>query len=329
MKNWNETLEVFCAARNELAAGRACAVVILTRVKGSAYRRPGAKLLVRADGTMTGNVSGGCLENDLRERALAAIRTGDQASIHYDTGSDEDMIWGLGVGCDGQLDLLVVPLSAGARHAWIEDLLARLPHYESFSLTWTCTNGPAAPPRVDDVNVDHATAFREQLDPPPRLIVVGAGDDAIPLVAMAAHAGFRVVVTDHRAGYLDPARFPGASEVLHVRPEQAGERWTIDERTMVVIKNHALAMDKKWARFFGASKACYIGVLGPKRRGVEVCDQVTTNQPERIFGPAGLDIGGEGAEQIAIAIMAELLAVWHARKPGHLRDREGPIHPLT
>lgn len=329
MKNWNETLEVFCAARNELAAGRACAVVILTRVKGSAYRRPGAKLLVRADGTMTGNVSGGCLENDLRERALAAIRTGDQASIHYDTGSDEDVIWGLGLGCDGQLDLLIVPLTAGTQQAWIGDLVARLQHDEFFSLAWTCKNGPAVSPRVDDASADHDAGFRERLDPPPRLIVVGAGDDAIPLVAMAAHAGFRVVVMDHRAGHLDPARFPGASEVLHIRPEQAGERMTIDARTMVVIKNHALAMDKKWARFFGASKACYIGVLGPKRRGAEVCDQVTTNQPGRIFGPAGLDIGGEGAEQIAIAIIAELLAVWHGRKPGHLRDREGPIHPLT
>jgi xanthine/CO dehydrogenase XdhC/CoxF family maturation factor len=323
MKTWNETADVLAAARIELLASQACALVILTHVKGSAFRRPGAKLLVRADGTMTGNVSGGCLENDLRERALSGLASGRQTRVHYTTGSDEDTVWGLGLGCDGELDLLLVPLH-GARHlGWIEETLARIKRHHPFALAWSLVEGPAVAPRIADTAGED---FLDQLQPPPDLVVVGAGDDAIPLVDLAARVGFRVTVVDHRSGYLDASRFPSAFEILSLRPDQARGRVPEGRQTLVVIKNHALETDARWAVFYDATPVAYIGILGPQKRNAHIQAEMTAGSRLRVFGPAGLDIGSDGAEQIAVSLVAELLSVWAGRTPTHLRQREGAIH---
>ena len=95
---------------------------------------------------------------------------------------------------------------------------------------------------------------------------------------------------------------------------------------MVVIKNHALEMDKKWAAFFDATDVFYIGILGPKKRCDKVRGQMKSGKTDRVFGPAGLDIGSEGAEQIALSIISEMLAVWGGRNASHLRQRDGSIH---
>lgn len=324
MKIWNETSDVLKAAQACLAGDQSCAIVVLTKVKGSAFRRPGAKLLIRADGSMTGNVSGGCLENDLRERAIAAMQSGRQDMVHYDTGSDEDVIWGLGLGCDGELDLLILPLDPRQDQKWIEGVLAAMHHREVLTLAWSLDTGPATTPSLSPANA--ANHFLDVLEPPPDLLIIGAGDDAIPLAELATVAGLRVTVVDHRQGYLDPSRFPRAHAIMQLRPEQATGALAVSNRTLVVIKNHALEMDKKWARFFDATGAAYIGILGPKKRCADVRAQMTGENTNRVYGPAGLDIGGEGAEQIAVSIIAEMLAVWHGRKPDHLRHRQSSIH---
>jgi len=322
MKTWNETRDVFMSAQTCLLAGHSCAIVVLTQVKGSAFRRPGAKLLIRKDGSMTGNVSGGCLENDLRELALECIASGQQKTVHYNTGSDEDIIWGLGLGCDGELDLVVVPV---LDVTWINTVLKRMESFEPFSLAWNIVDGPALAP-ASGPSLATAHNFIDNLEPPPDLIIVGAGDDAIPLTELAVINGFRVTVVDHRSGYLSAERFPKAAAVLNLRPEHAKDKLPVNSRTMVVIKNHALEMDKKWAAFFDVSPAHYIGVLGPAKRCNKVREHMTSGNTGRVFGPAGLDIGAEGAEQIATSIIAEMLAVWSNRTPQHLRLREGSIH---
>ena len=321
MKTWNETFDVLAAARSSLAAGQPCAIVVLTNVKGSAFRRPGAKLLIRADGSMTGNVSGGCLENDLRERALKAMTSGQQEMIHYNTGSDEDVIWGLGLGCDGELDLLLTPVT---KPSWIDQMLKRMSLLQPFSLVWSTTPGPAREPSMDATS--DAGHFEDPLIPPPDLIVIGGGDDAIPLVELAALAGFRVTVVDHRPGYLAAERFPRATAIKQLRPEHAAGQLPPAPNVMVVIKNHALEMDKKWAAYFSSTDVCYIGILGPKKRCALVKAGMNPTRTSHVYGPAGLDIGAEGAEQIAASIIAEILAVWSGRDARHLRERDGSIH---
>lgn len=325
MKTWNETLDVLSGALAEHDAGHACALVVLTHVKGSAFRRPGAKLLIRADGTMTGNVSGGCLENDLRERALKAIATNTPERVHYNTGSDEDTIWGLGLGCDGELDLLIVPVHPPG--TWVRGILAAMNEWKPLSVAWPmdAAHRDCAPYPITDTSIA-GEVFLDHLEPPPDLVVVGAGDDAIPLVALAAESGFRVTVCDHRPGYLAPDRFARAHRIEHLRPESAAGILPAHPRTMVVIKNHALEMDRRWAAFFDRTDIAYLGLLGPQKRCAKIREQMRSDHTARIHGPAGLDLGSEGAEQIAVSIVAELLAVASGRKPIHLRERDAPIH---
>lgn len=320
MKTWHETVSVLQGAIEAQRRGESCALIVLTRVKGSAFRRPGAKLLIRADGSMTGNVSGGCLENDLRERALAAMRAGNPAEVHYNTGSDEDTIWGLGLGCDGELDLRILPVAPA--DPWPTRLLAALAPGEPVCIAWPRQGEPA----VHDPADTDTDAFLDPLEPPCDLVVVGAGDDAIPLVALAAEAGFRVTVSDHRPGYLAPERFPRAARILHLRPESAAAHLPTHARTFVVIKNHALDMDRRWAAFFDATDVAYLGLLGPRKRCDTLRAGLSGQRTDRIHGPAGLDLGAEGAEQIAVSIVAQLLAAATGRTPIHLRDREAPIH---
>lgn len=329
MKTWNETREVFEAAKTCLDNNQACVVVVLTHVIRSAFRRPGAKLLIRADGSMTGNVSGGCLENDLRERAMQCIESNKQATVHYDTGSDEDVIWGLGLGCDGELDLLLVPV---VKHAtWIDETLEAMQTFTPFSIVWPVDQDAARRDASPYLIVGRAKTpaepqtFLDELLPPPDLIIVGAGDDAIPLATQASASGFRITIVDHRAGYLTPDRFPNFN-MLQLRPESAADQLSVSDNTMVVIKNHALEMDKKWAAYFDATDACYIGILGPKKRCGQVREGMTSDKTERVYGPAGLDLGAEGAEQIAVSIVAEILSVYSQRPVINLRDRDASIH---
>jgi xanthine dehydrogenase accessory factor len=177
-------------------------------------------------------------------------------------------------------------------------------------------------------------AFVEVLDPPLRLVVCGAGHDAIPLVRAASVLGWNVSVVDDRPALLNRDRFPEAKAFVAVEePAEAAKAAGVDERTFVVVMTHNFLRDKAYIRSLLGSPAAYVGMLGPAARserllmelrdeGVEVGDEARG----RIHGPAGLDLGGEGPEEIAQAILAEIVAVKRRRAGGFLRDRPGPIH---
>jgi xanthine dehydrogenase accessory factor len=302
MKVWREASQVYAEMERLRAAGRRCALATLTRVKGSAYRRPGARLLIRDDGIWLGNVSGGCLESDLRERAQRVIASGQPESVHYVTGGDTEVAWGLGLGCNGELDLWLEPGPV----AGCADLLQRLAG-------------------EDPINVS-AGEFRQTLAPPPHLIVAGAGDDAVPLVRYAAEAGFRVWVLDHRPAWLRDELFPDAWQRRRARPEQPPADLPRGARVLAVVKNHHLEIDRAWAGVLAAADVRYLGLLGPRARRDNILASLPDEARVRCHGPAGLDIGAEGPEQIAISIVAELLADWTGRAAGFLRDRTAPLH---
>jgi xanthine/CO dehydrogenase XdhC/CoxF family maturation factor len=141
MKIWRETELVYGELLQRLERGEPAAVATLIRLEGSAYRRPGAKLLIGHEGALFGNVSGGCLEEDLRERGLRALKTGQPERVHYDTGSDENVVWGLGLGCDGRLDLWLQPYTPATDTTALRDLRARLHGATPFTLTLALTDG--------------------------------------------------------------------------------------------------------------------------------------------------------------------------------------------
>jgi xanthine/CO dehydrogenase XdhC/CoxF family maturation factor len=170
--------------------------------------------------------------------------------------------------------------------------------------------------------------FVEVLPPPPHLIVCGAGEDARPLVAYAAEAGFRVTVADHRPALLEPAAFPQASRLLHARPEESDKMLPPPERSLAVVKTHSLAPDREWVRRLLAAGVPYVGVLGPRLRTESILREIgaSDEEAERVFGPVGLDLGADGPRQVAISIVAELLAFIARREPRHLHERKEPIH---
>ena len=302
MTSWREAEQVFAEMERLRAAGRRCALATLTRTRGSAYRRAGARLLIRDDGTWLGNVSGGCLEADLRERALRAMQTGRPETVHYVTGGDTDVAWGLGLGCNGELELHLEP----GPHGGTGDVLRQLRGEEPVKI------------RAGD--------FEQTLEPPPHVLVAGAGDDAVPLVRLAAESGFRVWVLDHRRDWLRRELFPEAWRVCASRPESPPADLPRGARALAVVKNHHLELDRAWALRFAEAGVRYLGLLGPRARREEILKSLPAAARAAVFGPAGLDIGAEGPEQIALCIVAELLAVIAGRGGGFLRDRAAPLH---
>ena len=177
-------------------------------------------------------------------------------------------------------------------------------------------------------------AFVEVLEPPLRLVICGAGHDAIPLVRSAAGIGWRPIVVDDRAAFLTPERYPQAHAFIGVdEPVQVADEAPLDERTFAVVMTHNFVRDRDYLRGLLRSDVGYIAMLGPAARtqrilmdlaadGVELTDR----DRARIHGPAGLDLGAEGPDEIAQAIVAEIVAVRHERAGGFLKERPGPIH---
>jgi xanthine dehydrogenase accessory factor len=337
MKHWRETAEIADRVAALAAGGRRAAIATVVRIAGSSYRRPGAKLLIEDDGRTIGGVSGGCLEADVRDIALHVIQTGAAQLLHYDTGADDHTVWGLGLGCNGSVDIFVQPAAEPDALRVLAEIRARLDRGAQFAIATVVDGGTevgktividvdAADARSRVETVDGRTIFTEILHPPPSLIVCGAGDDARPLVAYASDAGFAVTVADHRQAFLTAERFPSARRLVRVRPEAAADALAIDARTLAVVKTHSFAHDRDWLRLFLTTRVSYVGLLGPRARAEEMLTEIGGGRDPRIFAPVGLSLGADGPEQIAISIVGELLACIARQQPGHLREREQTIH---
>jgi xanthine dehydrogenase accessory factor len=335
MKHWRETAEIADRVVALASIGRRAALATVIRIEGSSYRRPGAKLLIEDDGRTLGGVSGGCLEADVRDIALHVIESGTPQLLHYDTGGDDRTVWGLGLGCNGSVDIFVQPATDPHMLESLREIRTRLTGASTFAVS-TIVDGPAGIGHTSVLDVaargtrSHVDAdgsriiFTEVLNPPPQLIVCGAGDDARPLVAFASEAGFAVTVVDHRQAFLSAERLPSANQLLHLRPDGDLQTLAVDAHTLVVVKTHSFAQDRDWLEVFLKTSAPYIGVLGPRARADQMLDQLGAAADSRVFAPVGLNVGADGPEQIAISVVGELLAVLAHQQPGHLRERNRP-----
>jgi xanthine/CO dehydrogenase XdhC/CoxF family maturation factor len=328
-------------------------------VRGSAYRHEGAKLVVAEDGRTAGNVSGGCLEQDVREVALQVIRTEDPELRSYCSSADEIAAWDLGVGCEGQVDVFVEPAEARPRERALLDerrsfvgcgLIAGTGERTGKGKRLVVTgDGAEGDLGSKDLNARATTQAREVLEtgesgiheiagrsvffdvlvPPPQLVVLGAGDDARPLVRFAADVGFRVVVVDRRPGYLTVERFPAAAALVKSAGDELGEALSLDAECYAVVMNHNFADDQAYLRALLKAPVAYIGMLGPRQRTERILRNLAVERPmdeARVYGPVGLDIGTDGAEQVALAVIAEILAVRSGRRARSLRERRAAIH---
>ncbi|MDR7495683.1 MAG: XdhC family protein [Armatimonadota bacterium] len=364
-----ELADILASFDEAAAAGEATALATIIGVRGSTYRRAGAHLLISPSGRQAGNISGGCLEGDVAVVGAEVLASGVPRLMLYDLTADDDAVWGLGLGCNGAIEVFVEPARGddpfwrAARAALAsEGAVAVVTVVErdggpvgARALVWPDgrregTLGEAALDAEADrlarqamrelrtavhpvtVRGRAARLFVEVLHPPYRLVVCGAGHDAIPVVRLAGQLGWRVLVVDRREAFLTAERFPGATFVRTEFPD-AGRMVPTDAHTFVLVMTHNYIHDRNLLRAFLPTPAAYLGMLGPRARTEKILRELAAEgvviSPERrrqIYGPVGLDIGSETPEEIALAALAEILAVARGRPGGLLRDRRGPIH---
>ena len=333
MNHWKETAEILSRLAELRAAGRRAALATVVQIVGSAYRRPGAKFLIEETGDTIGSVSGGCLEADVREVAREVMATGKPSLRHYSTGTDEDVVWGLGLGCNGLVDVFIQPATEGPLVEQANRLRDLLAGDSAFAISTVLEGERTGATTVVEaggaISGVQATAggqvFVEALPPPPHLVVCGAGDDARPLVTYAAEAGFRVTVVDHRQGLMQPSWFPQAARLVVARPEEPADLPPAG-RSLAVVKTHSLNHDREWVRRLLDAGVPYVGVLGPRLRTEAILREIGREGDERVYGPVGLDLGADGPHQVSLAIVAELLAFTAQREPRHLSERQEAIH---
>jgi xanthine dehydrogenase accessory factor len=308
------------------------ALATLVSVEGSSYRRPGARMLLGVDGWRGGGISGGCLEADVIEQARATLGDGQTRLAVYDTTAENDIVWGLGLGCSGLARVLIERLEG--RPAWAAELQRNLSVREPTELAvdWQAGSGRPLGTRLAAEAPDDGRAFRERVLPPPRLLIFGAGDDAQPLARMAIELGWTVVVFDPLPGIASPERFPGAQCIALSSLEAAADA-PVDARTCAVIMNHRYLFDLPILRALLPMQLPYLGLLGPKRRAERLLAEIRAEgvidpslAKESLRAPVGLDLGGDAPESVALSIVAEIQAVFNGRNARPLRNRDRPIH---
>jgi xanthine dehydrogenase accessory factor len=341
----------------------------VVNVEGSAYRQPGARMLVRADGKRVGTISGGCLEADIIERSWELTAAGGPALVRYDSRDEEthdDLLqdWGFGMGCNGAVDVLLERIDPASPPEYLLGLAEAMSRRQTVVLATVFArdgNGsaevgcrilvegesrPSGPlpifkaaretldagrSRVLTVEFPEGSAavFCERIAPPPHLLILGAGHDAMPLVRLAAETGWMVSVCDRRSAMATAERFPRAAAV-HAVPTEESLAVLAHAPDAAVVMTHRYPEDVKLLRLLVSSPVRYIGVLGPRHRTERLLRAAEIERSlglaTRLHAPIGLDLGAETPEQIALAIVAEATAVLNGYAGGKLRDKGGRIH---
>jgi len=354
--NVRDLRDLFAAWGDLAARGETGVLATVVYVEGSAYRGAGARALLLPDDEVVGVISGGCLEGDLLERARGVRASGEALRVRYDQRGEDDLVWGLGLGCAGLVDVLLQPITrqepgplprlreiaAGAERAVLATVIARegevapslgaLVELGAGERSELLAFG-AARARWREGQGFRVELLEEVVAPPVPLLVFGAGPDVVPVVRLAAALGFAVRVVDPRPAPARGERFPEALEVVACPPEQAAERLQVTPDSVALVMTHHYLHDKALLGWLLGTPARYIGVLGPKRRTEDLLRDlrgegiaVPEEALERVHGPAGLDIGADGPAEIALALLAEIQAALAGRLGGPLRERKGPIH---
>lgn len=307
----------------------------LVTVEGSSYRRPGARLLVDLHGSRLGSISGGCLEEDVISRAARVHATGQPDSVVYDTTSENDLVWGVGLGCHGVVRVL---LEKVAPHpSWARALGENFARRRSTALA--ITHGGEEPSAwgtrlaAPGDCADPERLFLEMVSPPTALVIFGAGDDAQPLARLAKELGWHVTIADPRPAFATKARFPLADAVVAAPANQLVPKLAPGADVFAVVMTHHYVHDVPLIQALLARPLAYLGLLGPRKRAEKILDDltaqgtaITPEQRQRLHAPVGLDLGADSPEQVALSIVAEMQAVLTQRNARPLRERLQPIH---
>lgn len=291
--NATRLLEFFDQRRDR---GDSMVLVTVFETEGSTYSKAGAQMLVDRDGVFRGMLSGGCLEGDLAVRAGQVLDSGRPQVATYDLGQDDDELWGMGVGCDGLMRTVLQPL---------------LPEsgYEPFATIADILRGDTPQELALKVEAEDIGAIRLLVQPPPQVLVLGAGLDAEPVVRFAAELGWRCTVVDHRPAYIQNGDF-SAAVAMHCQPvEDLAATLELERFDAAIVMSHHLVSDRTYLAQLAATGIRYIGLLGPRHRRERLLSDLgdrASGLEGRLYGPAGLDIGGRGPGPIALSIVAQV-----------------------
>lgn len=360
-----ETDQIVKAFHEASRLGKKTALATVVHVAGSSYRRPGARMLVTEDGKITGAISGGCLEGDALRKAVLAISQNKNKLVVYDTTDEDDAKLGIQLGCNGIVSILFEPIDpAQPQHAIsiLENIVSRrspdtiITGYSVNGMEHFGTRQPAGFPAdegnhllttLSEQSIDTAESRHTELmiqgnrqvffigyyQPAISLVIVGAGNDAMPLAAIAEQLGWKLVLADGRNTHANKQRFPSADKIIVAKPETAVSQLVIDKRTAIVLMTHNYNYDIEMLSLLLGSDANYIGLLGPASKRERIFEEIKKrgivfSEPEknRVYGPTGLDIGAETSEEIALSIASEIMSVMKNKMPIHLREKQEAIH---
>jgi xanthine/CO dehydrogenase XdhC/CoxF family maturation factor len=304
---------------------------------GSSYRKPGVRMLLKENGQMIGAVSGGCVEKEVYRQALSVFKNGQDKMMTYDGRYR--------LGCEGVLYILLEPfqpeadcLSAFQAYINTRKSFKIIAAYEktegeisgigsSFCFEkeqiFTCSKNTI-------LNESFPT-FLQTIKPCFQLIIIGAEHDAVQLCALAAFNGWEVTIVSSIKYSKTIADFPGAKKVITCEPNELDTLPT-DNQTAVVVMTHNFARDLIFLSILSNKSLNYIGLLGATKRREQLIDQLLEQQPDlelsfldRLYGPAGLNIGAETPQEIATSIVAEILAVTRKTTPKSLSSSNDTI----
>ena len=323
--------------------------------EGSTYRKPGAMMLIAADNSYCGLISGGCLEADLAAQAKGVFKDGTPRQVCYDMSHGDDFAWGLGLGCDGVIHLMLQRLDRENHFGFLEPLeqawKAKSNGLLSLVTSSDDTNHPSGSFALhcgDEFTAgntllieDFHSAERRRVSgghdmsrrywhdkietadgkvqvllipimPPPSVLVCGAGHDAVPLARLAIEMGWNCIIADHRPGFARTDRFPANCDIQVLQPTELKEKIPLEKLDAAVLMTHHLGHDRQYLSQVVEAKVPYIGLLGPRARRDRLLEEIGAENVH-VYGPAGLDIGAEMPESIALAIIAEIHAFLNRR----------------
>lgn len=341
MKEFYRLLKILKESNHEPMA-----LATVIGVKGSAYRHAGAKMLFRADGRQYGTISAGCLEEDLFYHAKDAIESQLSKNFTYDLSAEDDLSWGQGAGCNGEVQVYVEPilwnslweqvaavLDAGHRIVWAKSIEGK--EKRNYSLlysdagNWKSGNVNQT---SEDILMPHIKKFMdseskflwtqvhelecdfifEMVEPKDRLYIFGAGPDVEPLVDLAEKMDFAATVIDPRSSRCNSQHFPSAHKLVVEHPESYLKTFSIPRNSYVLIMTHNFTRDRNVFADLLKVKPKYLGLLGPRKRSERLA--APDSLPDWVYSPVGLEIGAEGPEEISVSIVSQLIQVRNERR---------------
>jgi xanthine dehydrogenase accessory factor len=336
---------------------------------GSTYRKAGARMLITPDAKFFGLLGGGCFEADLLAHAQDVFDKRQSKIVFYDMRAPEDEIWGLGLGCNGAVRILMQLLSTKEDEHAITLIERALNEKQKQVLLTICESNhtdleegqnhllkfedetPLDPNNDWPEEIIKAakrtylsessllthyqakeqsiTFFCSEIKPPWHLLIIGAGPDAAPVIRFAKGLGWEISLVDYRESFIKQDSFAEVDHTIMATPEELPEQLDLHQVDAIILMTHKIEYDERYLKQLTQTSAKYIGLLGPAARRDRLIACLGEDEKlihDRIFGPVGLDIGGELPEEIALSLVAEVQATLYQRDGGPLHKKTTALH---